>query len=96
MKDLTKEMEISQKKQEDRLKAQIAARERRKQAAKQKSEEKTKGLDDEVIKIAEEIEELAEQQEELASIGIATKENKAELAEEKNAEAKRLEMKKEE
>ena len=96
MDDLNKEMELAQQKQDERLKAQLAARERRRRAKQQTLEERTADIGREIEELDDAVEARARERDELLEEGIATKENQEELAKERAEEAQRLQVKKEE
>lgn len=94
--DLNKEMELAQKKQDDRLKAALAAREKRRRAAQQKLTDQTQGLDQEVTRLSQAVDEQVEERNQLIDEGIGTDECQRELVKEKEEENNRLDVKKEE
>ena len=93
---LNKEMALAQQQQEERLKAQQAARDRRRRANQEKLAERTEAVDEEIRQLDGALGVAAEQRDELLETGIMTEENQRELATEKKAEAQRLQAKKEE
>jgi len=102
MNDLSKELELAQKKQEDRLKARLAGRGKRKKAAQDKFAEETAGLEKHVQAVEAAVEQLEEECDELREDklklehGGLSAEAKQELAQEQKVEKERLDRNKEE
>lgn len=100
--DLGKELELAQQKQEDRLKARLAARGKRKKAAQEAFEKATAKIDQQVKNIENTLEALEDERDQLREHklqieeGIMNAEAKQELEKEQREEKERLDRNKEE